>query len=70
MDNRKFVVVEQAGYDGEYEARDFPTYREASDWMTKKYTKDELDSMHPDCLNVDIRQDWTDEEGEHSEYVC
>jgi hypothetical protein len=70
MNNRRFTVVEMAGYEGERDIRSFDTLREAMDFMDNQYSEEERDQFHDDCLHPDIRQDWEDEDGEeHSEYV-
>jgi hypothetical protein len=60
--DRRFTIVENAGYVGECDITSFPTLREAMSYRERKYTPEELDEFDPDCLHVDIRQDWTDEE--------
>jgi hypothetical protein len=69
--DRRFTIVEKAGYVGETEITSFPSLRQAMDYMDRKYTPEERDPFDPECLHVDIRQDWTDEETgeEMGEYV-
>lgn len=69
MIDRKFTVVENAGYVGEQDIRSFDTFRDACAFMKLQYSANELDGLHPDSLHVDIRQDWSDDEGAHQEYV-
>jgi hypothetical protein len=57
----KYVIVENAGYEGETEITDFATYREALRYLSANYDPDEIESLH-----VGIRRD--DANGE-SEYV-
>jgi hypothetical protein len=65
MTERRFVIVENAGYEGERDITHFPTLREAMAYQRGHYEPDEVEE-----LRVDIRQDWTDENGEeHQEYV-
>jgi hypothetical protein len=64
MRNRRFVIVEQAGYEGEQDITHFPTLREAMAYQRGHYEPDEVEELH-----VDIRQDWTDDDGDHQEYV-
>jgi hypothetical protein len=65
MTDRRFVIVENAGYEGEKDITHFPTLREAFAYQRGHYEPDEIEELH-----VDIRQDWTDENGEEfSEYV-
>jgi hypothetical protein len=65
MKDRRFAIVEQAGYVGEREITSYPTLREAFAHLEQHYEPDEVQELH-----VDIRQDWTDENGEeHQEYV-
>jgi hypothetical protein len=66
----KFVVVENAGYIGECDITSFDTLREAFDYVAANYDDDERDPDSPYCLHVDIRQDWTDDDGtERQEYT-
>lgn len=68
--DRRFTVVEQAGYVGERDITSFPTLSEALAHIDSHYDADERDQFHKDCLHVDVRQDWTDDSGEErSEYV-
>jgi len=65
MKDRRFTIVEQAGYEGERDITSYPTLREAFAHLSERYEPGETES-----LRVDIRQDWTDEKGEEfSEYV-
>lgn len=65
MTERRFVIVENDGYDGEKDITHFPTLRQAFAYQADRYTPDEIESLH-----VDIRQDWQDENGEwQGEYV-
>lgn len=68
MTNRKFTVVENAGYEGERDVTSFDTLGQALAWLNGQYSDAEKNPFDPDSLHVDIRQDWTDDEGEHSEY--
>jgi hypothetical protein len=65
MRNRKWVIVENAGYIGECDIATCSSYREALHYQNSHYDADEREELH-----VDIRQDWTDDDGDHQEYVC
>lgn len=67
--NRRFTVVEQAGYIGEKDIKSFPRWPDAQAYIDKNYSADEMDSESKNCLHVEIRQDWTEEDGDHKEYV-
>ena len=68
MKNRRFTVVERAGYEGEQDvASDFPTWYEAQKWIDSHYSDEERDAESPECLHLDIRQDWEDE---HGNFCC
>ncbi len=70
MTDRRFTIVERAGYEGERDIISFPRLNDAHSWMEASYTCFEMDSNHPDSLHVAIRQDWTDSDGnEQAEYV-
>ena len=66
MKDRRFTIVENAGYVGETDITSFLTLREAMAYQRGHYEPDEIEELH-----VDIRQDWTNEETgeEMSEYV-
>jgi hypothetical protein len=65
MTERRFVIVEKAGYEGERDITHFPTLREAFAYQRGHYEPEEVEELH-----VDIRQDWTDENGDlQQEYV-
>lgn len=71
MKNRKFVIVEQAGYEGETDVCSYDQLSDALGHLRTEYTDEERDPFHPDCLHVGVRQDWTDEDGtERQEYAC
>lgn len=68
--NIRFVVVEQAGYVGERDGAAFHSATLALKHVQETYDADELDRSSPNCLNVGIRMDWTDADGEQSEYIA
>lgn len=68
---KRFVIVEQSGYVGERDATAHADLLAAIAHRERTYTPDELNPESSVCLNVGIRMDWTDDEGnEHSEYVA
>lgn len=66
----RFVVVEQAGYVGERDVATFGDAMAAIRHRSAVYDADELDTGHPAYLHVGIRMDWTDADGEQSEYIA
>jgi hypothetical protein len=67
---KRFVIVEQSGYEGERDTSAHADLMAAITHRAKTYDADELDPESPNCLHVGIRMDWTDEAGEHQEYVA
>lgn len=52
---KRWAVIENAGYEGEYVLCDnLTSHDEAWRYARGKYTKDELDPHHPNCLHVDV----------------
>ncbi len=51
----EWIVVENAGYNGERDLRSFPTWKEADTWAHQQYDEDEFEKLH-----VDIRRDSAD----------
>ena len=68
--NITFVVVENSGYVGERDVVKFADALSAIRHRSAVYDADELDTGHPACLHVGIRMDWTDVDGEQSEYIA
>jgi hypothetical protein len=61
----KYVVVENAGYDGEREIKTFSNLIRADDFVRHWYEPDEIETLH-----VLIRKDWVEENGvERREFV-
>lgn len=57
MARTTWVVVESAGYDGEYVWPTLhSTYAEASRWMGRKYDAEEIEELHVDIARVDDEQ--------------
>jgi hypothetical protein len=51
---KKYIVVENAGYEKECDIREFKNYTEAVKWMESYYEKDELESLHVEiCVERD-----------------
>jgi len=50
----QYVVVENAGYQGECDVAKFGTRWAAEKWMERAYSASELDPSHPNSLHVDI----------------
>jgi hypothetical protein len=46
----KFIVVENAGYTGEKDVKQFSTFNTARTWMYRNYTYDEVDQLHVDIV--------------------
>jgi hypothetical protein len=44
--SREYIVVENAGYEGERDVKRKPSFTEASKWMRNSYDLDEIDSLH------------------------
>jgi hypothetical protein len=57
---REYVIVENAGYEGETDITGFRTYREALRYLHDNYDPDEIES-----LSVSIRRDDPDGEREY-----
>lgn len=67
----KWVVVEKAGYIGEREVAEFAASRDAWRYIEANYSDDQRDTHgydRPDNLHIDVRCDWTDEDGDHQQY--
>lgn len=48
---RKYIVVENAGYEGEQDVHTAKTYRAAVNWLRKTYDEEDREKLHPDvCL--------------------
>ena len=41
-----YIVVENAGYEGERDVKNFISYRAALKWLLKNYAEDERDGLH------------------------
>jgi hypothetical protein len=65
MRNRVYVVVENAGYEGEQDIVSFATSREAYAHIKEHYDADELDQFDKNCLHVAVRTDFEDGESEY-----
>jgi hypothetical protein len=42
----RYIVVENAGYEGERDAQDCANYQLACEWMTSKYSPEEIEAKH------------------------
>lgn len=50
----QYIVVENAGYIGERDARKgFPNYHAALDWLNQFYDEDDRETLHPDICYED-----------------
>ncbi len=57
MQKVQFVVVENAGYDGECDVAKFGTRWAAEQWINRKYSAHEVDVLHIDiCMEADGRR--------------
>lgn len=56
----KYVVVEQAGYEGEQEVRTFNNYWRAIDWIVRQYGDVTNDNAEFYTLHVALRRDAAD----------
>jgi hypothetical protein len=45
---KEFIVVENAGYEGEQDIRRFKTYREACAFFDKQYDEEDRERIHPE----------------------
>lgn len=63
MKDKRYTVVENAGYVGERDITSYPTAREAWAHIESHYDADERDQFHPDCLHPEVRLDYTDDDG-------
>lgn len=41
-----YIIVENAGYEGEHDVYSTRAYRDAIYWVTQNYTNDERDELH------------------------
>jgi hypothetical protein len=50
----KYIVVENSGMVGEVDVAKFDSIGAASRWIAKTYSKQERDTMSPNCLHPEI----------------
>lgn len=67
MKDKRYTVVEQAGYVGEQDIISYPKAEQAWEHIRKSYSASERDQFDPDCLHVEVRLDYTDDNGESVE---